>query len=122
MTEAEILQLLIYCTTAAKEQGYKLVDGKLTISWDYQKNRWVTPGLYCSVLEAVLLIGQRIPDLTLDRSDDVIISTLAGLVDRPAKWIESFVDAYNGQSNSHTSISGYVMGSNIRKHFPPNKE
>lgn len=122
MTEAEILQLLIYCVSAAREQGYKIIDGKMTVSWNYQENKWVTTIQSCTVMEAVLLIGQRIPDLVLSKSDDLVISTLSSLVDRPAKWLESFIDAYNGQANSHTSISGYVMGSNIRKHFPPNKD
>ena len=122
MTDTEILQLLVYCATTAREQGYQIIDGKMTISWDYQKNKWIVPATDCSVLEAVLLVGQRIPDLTLNKSDDVLISTLAGLLDRPEKWVQSFIDAYNGQSNSHTSINGYVMGSNMRRHFIPNKD
>jgi hypothetical protein len=58
----------------------------------------------------------------LARSDDLAISTLSKLIDKSASWIESFMDAYDGLPNSHTSISGHVMGFNIRKHFPPNKD
>jgi len=123
MTDTEILQLLIYCTNTAKEQGYKLVGRtKMTITWDYQKNRWVSPDNSCSCLEAVLLIGQRIPDLTLSRSDDLLISTLSNLFNKPAKWVSSFLLGYSGESNSSTSISGYVMGSNLRAHFPPDNK
>lgn len=122
MTETEILQLIIYCTSIAKEQGYQLVTGKTNVTWSSKENKWMSENRTCSCLSALLLIGQKIPDVVLSRSDDLVISTLATLIDRPAKWIESFIDAYNGQSNSHTSISGYVMGSNIRKHFPPNKD
>ncbi len=122
MKDTEIIQLIIYCTSRAKEEGYKLLGGTLNVSWNDQENKWVSKGNTCSCLSAILLMGQKIPDVQLQKSDDVATSTLAVLLDRSASWIESFLDAYSGGSNAHTSINGYVMGVNMRKHFPPFKE
>jgi hypothetical protein len=64
-------------------------------------------------LSAVLLVEQLEPYRKSD--DDLAVATLANLFKRHTGWVKSFQIGILGQSNSGTSISGYLMGREVKK-------
>jgi len=89
----------------------------LFVRWDDIHNKWVLPSSQIDPLSSILMVEQPIPYLR--KNDDVVISTLSKVLDRKVSWIQSFQDGWVGIDNRHTSITGYLLGSELKKKYFP---
>ena len=69
-------------------------------------------------LSCILLTNQLSPKY--DGDDNIAVATLAKHFNKSTGWIRSCSDGIRGKSNSSTSITGWVCGSNIRKQLNEN--
>ena len=80
--------------------------------WVSAENSWMYSG-EIDPLSAVLLVEQKEPYRQGD--DDLAVATLSNMFSRYAGWVKSFQIGILGKSNSGTSISGYLMGCEVKK-------
>lgn len=84
--------------------------------WNVQNNMWTLTSDLSDPLSLLLLSRQPLPYTA--GHDDINVATLCRLLDRKSGWVLSFQDGWYGRSNNSCSITGYVMGRNLRiKHY-----
>lgn len=84
----------------------------LAASWIGESNMWMYTGKL-DPLSVVLLVEQCEPFRRGD--DDLAVATLANMFKRNANWVKSFNAGIHHRNNNSTSISGYVLGLQVRK-------
>lgn len=95
---------------------HKLIfeEKKWTVSFE---KKWVNE-FEIDPLSALLLIEQ--PERIKNEDSEIIASLSSALNRRPA-WIHSFQCGWTNQNNKSGSISGFLLGSKLRKKFLENE-
>jgi hypothetical protein len=109
--EAHLTKLID--TWLAEEKTNTLsFDGEYAVDWD---NVWFISTSKMDPLS--LLLWDINPERCLNGDDDITTATIAKLLGRSPAWIQSFQAGWAGKDNQSTSISAYVLGDKLRRHY-----
>ena len=93
----------------------QLIHQGLDVKWDDETNKWISK--MADPLSSILLIEQPRPWSYKD--DDLVISTLSKVLGKKVAWISSFQDGWMGFDNRHASITGFLLGSKLKRQYFP---
>jgi hypothetical protein len=112
-TEIETHLTKLIDTWLAEEKTNTLsFGGDYTILWD---NVWFLSTNQMDPLS--LLLWDINPERCLNGDDDITTATIAKLLGRSPAWIHSFQAGWAGKKNKSTSISAYMLGDKLRRHY-----
>ena len=119
MKDSEIIEIILDCCKRFREDydGWWVEEDVASPSdfgadWNGLNNRW---GWDTAVdpLSAVLIMKN--PEPFRQGDDNLAIATLANVFEKSSGWVRSFQYSMSGQKNAGNSISGYVVGAEVRK-------
>jgi hypothetical protein len=105
--------LVLFNGYAWGEMPSQAEDG-LYVAWDIIRQEWYALGAL-DPLTCLLLFKQ--PERHTTEDDNQVIATLAVCLERRPAWVRSFCDGWFGNKNQHGSISGYMLGHQLRLRY-----
>lgn len=121
MLDQEIVEVVLLCVEKVmlSDSGYLLTcdnpnedNERFCVQWCEEKNKWLLPNLVDPL--SCVIVSKNL-ERTKDGHDHLALATICRFFNRRYAWVKSFQDAWFNESNRSASISGYIIGQQVKK-------